>query len=159
MLRILNVVGARPNFMKIAPLMRAMHADPRFDPVLVHTGQHYDDNLSRVFFDDLGIPHPDLNLEVGSGTREAQIRAIRSAFGPVVERYAPAAVLVVGDVNSTIACAGIARERGIPVVHVEAGLRSFDLEMPEEVNRIETDRISNFLFVTERSGSATWSAT
>jgi len=153
-IRILNIVGARPNFMKIAPLMRAMGADGRFAPLLVHTGQHYDDNLSRVFFDELAIPHPDLNLGVGSGTREEQIAAIREAFASVVEEQRPDAVLVVGDVNSTIACAGIARERGVPVVHVEAGLRSFDTSMPEEVNRVETDRISDYLFVTEPSGMA-----
>jgi UDP-N-acetylglucosamine 2-epimerase (non-hydrolysing) len=152
MTRILNIVGARPNFMKIAPLMRAMHAAAHIEPVLVHTGQHYDDNLSRVFFDELGIPHPDLNLGVGSGSREQQIEAIRTAFAPVVEAQRPDAVLVVGDVNSTIACASVARERGVPVVHVEAGLRSFDMSMPEEVNRIQTDRISDYLFVTEPSG-------
>lgn len=152
MIRILNIVGARPNFMKIAPIMRAMHAHGRFEPVLVHTGQHYDENLSRVFFDDLEIPHPDLNLGVGSGSREEQIAAIRTAFAPVVDSQVPDAVLVVGDVNSTIACASVARERSIPVIHVEAGLRSFDNSMPEEVNRIETDRISDYLFVTERSG-------
>jgi UDP-N-acetylglucosamine 2-epimerase (non-hydrolysing) len=151
-IRILNVVGARPNFMKVAPLMSAMQNHPGVTPVLVHTGQHYDDNLSRVFFDDLGIPHPDINLGVGSGNREEQIAAIRSAFEPVVEQQRPQAVLVVGDVNSTIACAGVARSRGIAVVHVEAGLRSFDMDMPEEVNRIETDRISDYLFVTEASG-------
>jgi UDP-N-acetylglucosamine 2-epimerase (non-hydrolysing) len=152
--RILNIVGARPNFMKIAPLMRAMHAAASIEPVLVHTGQHYDDNLSRVFFDDLGIPHPDLNLGVGSGSREQQIEAIRAAFAPVVDAQRPDAVLVVGDVNSTIACASVARERAIPVVHVEAGLRSFDMSMPEEVNRIQTDEISDYLFVTEPSGMA-----
>jgi len=151
-IRILNVVGARPNFMKIAPLMDAMRAAGGIEPVLVHTGQHYDANLSRVFFDQLGIPHPDLNLGVGSGTRDEQIAAIRAAFEPVVAERRPDAVLVVGDVNSTIACAGVAHQRGIAVVHVEAGLRSFDTTMPEELNRVETDRISDHLFVTEQSG-------
>ena len=132
MIRIVNIVGARPNFMKIAPLMRAMHEHPDLEPRLVHTGQHYDDNLSRVFFEELGIPEPDINLDVGSGTREEQIDAVRLAFAPVLRDEAADAVLVVGDVNSTIACASVAREQGIAVVHVEAGLRSFDRQMPEE---------------------------
>ena len=152
MIRILNIVGARPNFMKIAPLMTAMHAHPQFCPRLIHTGQHYDENLSKVFFDELGIPRPDLNLDVGSGNREQQIEAIATAFRPVLKREAADAVLVVGDVNSTIACATVAREQSVPVVHVEAGLRSFDMSMPEEVNRLETDAISDYLFVTEDSG-------
>lgn len=152
MIKILNIVGARPNFMKIAPIMRAMADDARFEPVLVHTGQHYDENLSRVFFDELGIPQPDLNLGVGSGSREEQIAKVCEAFAPVLDDQQPTAVLVVGDVNSTIACASVAREKKCPVVHVEAGLRSFDHTMPEEVNRIATDKISDFLFVTEESG-------
>jgi UDP-N-acetylglucosamine 2-epimerase (non-hydrolysing) len=151
-IKILNIVGARPNFMKIAPIMRAMADDTRFQPVLVHTGQHYDENLSRVFFDDLGIPQPDLNLGVGSGSREEQIAKVSEAFAPVVDQQQPTAVLVVGDVNSTIACARVAREKKCPVIHVEAGLRSFDDTMPEEINRVATDKISDFLFVTEESG-------
>lgn len=152
MLRILNIVGARPNFMKIAPLMRVMDARSDVTARLVHTGQHYDDNLSRVFFEELGIPQPDINLGVGSGTREEQIVAIKEAFRPVLRAEGADAVLVVGDVNSTIACASVAREQGVAVVHVEAGLRSFDSSMPEEINRIETDQISDYLFVTEPSG-------
>jgi UDP-N-acetylglucosamine 2-epimerase (non-hydrolysing) len=151
-IKILNIVGARPNFMKIAPIMQAMAEHERFEPVLVHTGQHYDENLSRVFFDDLAIPHPDLNLEVGSGSRDEQIANVRAAFAPVLESQQPTAVLVVGDVNSTIACASVARENKCPVIHVEAGLRSFDSTMPEELNRVATDNISDFLFVTEESG-------
>ncbi|MGE0383598.1 MAG: non-hydrolyzing UDP-N-acetylglucosamine 2-epimerase [Gammaproteobacteria bacterium] len=152
MIKIINVVGARPNFMKIAPLMEAMRQSSAIRPLLVHTGQHYDDKLSDVFFEELGIPRPDINLEVGSAPREVQIEKISAAFEPVVERERPDAVLVVGDVNSTIACAAVARKHGVRVVHVEAGLRSFDLSMPEEHNRCETDRISDLLFVTEPSG-------
>ena len=152
MLRIINVVGARPNFMKIAPLVTEMGRHADIESLLVHTGQHYDDNLSRVFFDELGIPRADLNLGVGSGAREAQIKQIRAAFEPVASEHRPDAVLVVGDVNSTIACASVARQHGISVVHVEAGLRSFDSDMPEEHNRRETDQISDYLFVTELAG-------
>ena len=151
-LTILNVVGARPNFMKIAPLIHRMAHYPDIRQVLVHTGQHYDDNLSAVFFTDLGISPPDINLGVGSGTRDEQILRISEAFEPVLLRVKPDVVLVVGDVNSTIACARVAKEKGIKVGHVEAGLRSFDLSMPEEHNRRETDEISDFLFVTENSG-------
>ena len=152
MLRIINVVGARPNFMKIAPLVAEMGQYRDIESILVHTGQHYDDNLSRVFFEELGIPRADLNLGVGSGPREQQIQRISEAFRPVVSEHPADAVLVVGDVNSTIACATVAREHGIKVVHVEAGLRSFDLDMPEEHNRRETDEIADYLFVTERAG-------
>lgn len=152
MLKIVNVVGARPNFMKIAPLMAAMRRHDDLRSLLVHTGQHYDDRLSQVFFEQLGIPRPDLNLEVGSAPREAQIEKIAAAFEPVVARERPDAVLVVGDVNSTIACARVARRHGARVVHVEAGLRSFDPSMPEEHNRFETDQIADLLFVTEQSG-------
>jgi UDP-N-acetylglucosamine 2-epimerase (non-hydrolysing) len=151
-LKILNVAGARPNFMKIAPIMEALAARPGMDGVIVHTGQHYDDRMSRVFFDELGIPTPRINLEVGSCERLEQIRRIAERFEPVVEQERPDAVLVVGDVNSTVACAQVARRHGIAVVHVEAGLRSFDLDMPEEINRIETDKLSDLLFVTEPSG-------
>ena len=151
-MKILNIAGARPNFMKIAPLMKTMGAEPRFDARLIHTGQHYDDEMSKVFFDELGIPPPALNLQVGGGTRESQIERIMEKFDPVVRQERPDAVLVVGDVNSTIACARVARSHGVKVVHVEAGLRSFDTAMPEEVNRVETDQISDFLFVTEPSG-------
>ncbi|MEZ5560435.1 MAG: UDP-N-acetylglucosamine 2-epimerase (non-hydrolyzing) [Pseudomonadales bacterium] len=151
-MKILNVAGARPNFMKIAPIMAAMAARQDMEGVIVHTGQHYDDRMSRVFFEDLGIPAPRINLEVGSGERMEQIRRIAERFDPVVRREKPDAVLVVGDVTSTVACAQVAKHHGIPIVHVEAGLRSFDLEMPEEINRIETDKLSDLLFVTEPSG-------
>jgi len=149
---ILNVVGARPNFMKIAPLMRAFRKRPEFRPVLVHTGQHYDERMSRLFFDQLGIPRPDVNLEVGSASHAVQTAEIMKRFEPVVEQYRPDVVLVVGDVNSTVACALVAVKLGVKVAHVEAGLRSFDRTMPEEINRLLTDAISDLLFVTEPSG-------
>lgn len=150
--RLVNVVGARPNLMKIAPLMDAYAHDAVFDPILIHTGQHYDANMSALFFEQLGIPRPDLNLEVGSGSHAGQTAAIMQAFDPVVEKIRPDAVVVVGDVNGTLACALVAAKRGIPVVHIEAGLRSFDRGMPEEINRILTDSISDLLFCTEQSG-------
>ena len=152
MVKILNVAGARPNFMKIAPLVHEMNKHPDIVHKLVHTGQHYDVMMSKVFFDDLNIPAPDVNLEVGAGDRLLQIERIMSRFDPVVRAEQPDAVLVVGDVTSTVACARVARSHGVKVVHVEAGLRSFDPAMPEELNRIETDRLSDFLFVTEPSG-------
>lgn len=153
MLKIINVAGARPNFMKIAPLVRAMSRHSDICSILCHTGQHYDENLSKVFFDDLDIPRPDVDLGVGSGTRDEQITRISQAFEPVVGREMPDLVLVVGDVNSTIACARVAKTFGVRVAHVEAGLRSFDLTMPEEHNRRETDEVSDYLFVTEPSGT------
>lgn len=152
MLKIINIVGARPNFMKIAPLIRAMDQEENIVKKLVHTGQHYDPALSDVFFKELRIPAPDIHLEIGSLSREEQIAKISLAFLKILEIEKPDLVLVVGDVNSTIACARTAKEMKIKVAHVEAGLRSFDLSMPEEINRIETDRISNFLYVTEESG-------
>lgn len=152
LVKILNVAGARPNFMKIAPIMTALRKRSDMEGVIVHTGQHYDDRMSQVFFDELQIPAPKINLEVGSGERLDQIRRIAERFEPVLLDERPDAVLVVGDVNSTVACASIARRHGIPVIHVEAGLRSFDLDMPEELNRIETDRLSDLLFVTEPAG-------
>jgi len=152
-IKILNVAGARPNFVKIAPLMRAFTKRPGMAPVLVHTGQHYDDRMSRVFFEQLGIPRPDINLEVGSASHAVQTAEIMRRFEPVVHSYEPDLVLVVGDVNSTIACALVAAKQHVPVAHVEAGLRSFDRAMPEEINRVLTDAISDFLFVTERSGA------
>lgn len=138
--------------MKIAPLMHVMKQSPIIDPMLVHTGQHYDDKLSKVFFDELDIPRPQINLEVGSGSREEHLTKIMAAFKPIVDAEKPDLVLVVGDVNSTLACARVAADKGIPVAHVEAGLRSFDASMPEEINRVETDKLSDFLFVTEESG-------
>jgi UDP-N-acetylglucosamine 2-epimerase (non-hydrolysing) len=154
MIKIINVAGARPNFVKIAPIIRAMAAVRDFHHILVHTGQHYDVAMPQVFFDDLGIPAPDVNLEIGPGERLGQIERIMDRFDPIVVKERPDAVLVVGDVTSTVACARVARRHGIKVVHVEAGLRSFDLTMPEELNRIETDQLSDLMFVTEPSGMA-----
>lgn len=146
---ILCVVGARPNFMKIAPIMRAF-AEDALQALLLHTGQHYDADMNQRFFDDLGIPAPDINLEVGSASHAVQTAEIMRRFEPVLDENRPAAILVVGDVNSTIACALVAAKKSIPVIHVEAGLRSFDRTMPEEINRVLTDQISDLLFTTER---------
>jgi UDP-N-acetylglucosamine 2-epimerase (non-hydrolysing) len=152
MFKVICVCGARPNFMKIAPVVRAFEQTGRIRPVIVHTGQHYDENMSRLFFDQLGIPKPDINLEVGSGSHAAQTAGIMARFEPICLQEKPDWVLVVGDVNSTIACALVAVKLGIRVAHVEAGLRSFDRSMPEEFNRLLTDAISDALFVTEQSG-------
>src|SRR5579862_1487444 len=138
-IRILCIAGARPNFMKLAPLFRAFASAPEFDPVLVHTGQHYDDKMSGQFFRDLGLPTPAHNLEVGSSSHAQQTADIMKRFEPVLLQEAPRAVLVVGDVNSTVACALVAQKLGVFVIHVEAGLRSFDRSMPEEINRLVTD--------------------
>ncbi len=144
------VVGARPNFMKIAPIMRALSSvDVPLTPRLVHTGQHYDVAMNQRFFEQLDIPLPDLDLEVGSGSHAQQTAAIMQGFEPVLDTYAAAGVLVVGDVNSTIACALVAAKRQVPVIHVEAGLRSGDRSMPEEINRVLTDQLSDLLFTTE----------
>lgn len=135
--------------MKIAPLTREMQARPRaFQPFLLHTGQHYDDNLSKIFFEQLKMPKPDAYLGVGSGTHAEQTAKIMVGFEPILEKQKPDLVVVVGDVNSTIACALTAAKKGVPVAHVEAGLRSFDWTMPEEVNRVLTDRLSKFLFTS-----------
>jgi len=152
MIKIMCVCGARPNFMKVAPIMRALHATERFHTLLVHTGQHYDENMSRLFFEQLQIPRPDVNLEVGSASHAVQTAEIMKRFETVVLNFKPDYVLVVGDVNSTIACGLVAVKSGVKLIHVEAGLRSFDRSMPEEINRILTDRISDLLFVTEQSG-------
>jgi UDP-N-acetylglucosamine 2-epimerase (non-hydrolysing) len=146
--KIFNVAGARPNFMKIAPLLAEMSRHPDLDPVLVHTGQHYDAGMSDVFFRDLDIPEPDLHLGVGSGTHAEQTAKIMVAFEEAVRKNRPDLVLVVGDVNSTLACSVVAAKELIPVAHVEAGLRSFDRTMPEEINRIVTDALSSYLFTT-----------
>ncbi len=151
-MRIINIVGTRPNLMKIAPLMEAYADAPGIEPILVHTGQHYDDNMSDLFFRQLGIPEPDLNLGGGSGSHAVQTAEIMKAFEPVARERDPSAVVVVGDVNSTIACGLVAAKLGIPLAHVEAGLRSFDRTMPEEINRVLTDAISDLLFCTEQSG-------
>ncbi|MCB1679188.1 MAG: UDP-N-acetylglucosamine 2-epimerase (non-hydrolyzing) [Halioglobus sp.] len=149
---ILCVVGARPNFMKIAPIMRAFaQSDSPLEARLLHTGQHYDAAMKHAFFDQLHIPEPDIDLEVGSGSHAGQTADIMKRFEPVLDASPPAAVLVVGDVNSTIACALVAVKKGIPVIHVEAGLRSGDRQMPEEINRVLTDQLSELLFTTEAS--------
>jgi len=152
-IRIVNIVGTRPNMMKIAPIMEEMAKDGAFQPVLVHTGQHYDENMSEVFFRQLGIPEPDYNLGVGSGSHTYQTAHVMLALEPLLEELEPDCVLVVGDVNSTLAGALVAAKMSIPVAHVEAGLRSFDRTMPEEINRTLTDHISDFLFTTEESGN------
>ncbi|MGB0714342.1 MAG: non-hydrolyzing UDP-N-acetylglucosamine 2-epimerase [Phycisphaerae bacterium] len=149
MIKLICVCGARPNFMKAAPLIEAFGQDSTFDVRLVHTGQHYDTKMSGQFFAELGLPQPDINLEVGSGSHAQQTAAIMSRFEPICTEFQPDWVVVVGDVNSTIACALVASKLGIKVAHVEAGLRSFDRRMPEEINRILTDSISDVLFVTE----------
>jgi UDP-N-acetylglucosamine 2-epimerase (non-hydrolysing) len=151
-MKILNVVGARPNFMKIAPLMAQYSRRKNIEAVLVHTGQHYDQAMSKLFFSDLGIPMPDINLEVGSASHAAQTAEIMKRFEPVLLEHKPDVVVVVGDVNSTIACGLVAVKLNIALAHVEAGLRSFDRSMPEEINRILTDAICDFLFCSEQSG-------
>ena len=172
MIRLLSVVGARPNFMKIAPIVHALELDASkphamkpdaskseeqkkssaIEHCLVHSGQHYDELLSGNFFADLGLPKPDVNLEAGSGSHAVQTAEIMKRIEPVLLDYKPQMVLVVGDVNSTIAAALTAVKLGIGVAHIEAGLRSFDMTMPEEINRKLTDAVSSLLFVTEQSG-------
>jgi UDP-N-acetylglucosamine 2-epimerase (non-hydrolysing) len=139
--------------MKVAPIIHAARLVPRIEVLLVHTGQHYDDHMSSQFFRDLQIPHPDLHLEVGSGSHAVQTARVMTAFDKVLDEHAIDLVLVVGDVNSTLGCALVAVKRGIRVAHVEAGLRSRDRRMPEEINRILTDQISDFLFTTERDAA------
>ncbi len=147
MLKVINVVGARPNFMKVAPIVAEMKRREReFTPLVVHTGQHYDAGMSDAFFRDLGLPTPDVYLGVGSGSHAAQTAAVMERFEPVVLREQPDWVLVVGDVNSTLACALVCAKLGTKVAHVEAGLRSRDRTMPEEINRLLTDQISDLLF-------------
>ena len=142
-MRILHVVGARPNFMKVAPVMAAMGRRPgEFVHLLVHTGQHYDRQMSSVFFDELGLPHPDVDLNVGSADHAEQTARVMVAFEPVVADWRPDWVVVVGDVNSTLACALVCAKLQVRVAHLEAGLRSFDRTMPEEVNRVVTDHIA-----------------
>jgi len=152
LMKILNVVGTRPNLIKISSLIRAMDKIPSLEQVLIHTGQHYDVPMSSFFFDELEIPQPAINLGVGSLGDVQQIAEIMNRFEPILLQEKPDAVLVVGDVNSTLACGLSAVKTGIKLIHVEAGLRSFDKLMPEEINRILTDQISDLLFVTERSG-------
>lgn len=153
--RILCVVGARPNYMKIAPVMRAFERSGRLErPILIHTGQHYDIEMNEKLFADLEMPAPEVNLEVGSGSHAVQTAEVMRRFEPLLDGGKPACVIVVGDVNSTLACALVAVKRHVPVVHVEAGLRSFDRLMPEEINRVLTDQISDLLFTTELSAHA-----
>ncbi len=150
-IRIMNVVGARPNFMKIAPLQKIMQNSTNWEPVLIHTGQHYDAVMSKIFFEDLELPKPTYHLGVGSGTHSEQTAAIMIKLEEVVHKTKPDLVLVVGDVNSTLSAALIAAKLSIPIVHIEAGLRSYDRTMPEEMNRMLTDAVSDFLFITEES--------
>ncbi len=149
-MKIAFIVGARPNYMKVAPILKELRGRSvsSIEPILIHTGQHYDAAMSEAFFRELGMPDPDEMLGVGSDTHAKQTAKIMTAFDDVCERRSPDAVVVVGDVNSTIACALVATKRSIKVVHVEAGLRSFDRSMPEEINRILTDQISDLLLIT-----------
>jgi UDP-N-acetylglucosamine 2-epimerase (non-hydrolysing) len=150
-MKIINVVGARPNMMKMAPIVAALARYPdEISQLLVHTGQHYDERLSRVFFEELELPRPDIDLEVGSGSHAEQTGRIMLAFEEICLKERPDLVIVVGDVNSTMACAITAKKLGIQVAHVEAGLRSRDMSMPEEINRLCTDAISDYLFTTDR---------
>ena len=146
------VAGARPNFMKIAPIVRALAADGRIDYRLVHTGQHHDREMNDVFFEELGIPEPHVRLGCGGGSHAQQTAKIMLAYEELLRNERPVACLVVGDVNSTLACSIVARKMGVPVAHVEAGLRSGDMAMPEEINRRVTDSIADWFFVTEPSG-------
>jgi UDP-N-acetylglucosamine 2-epimerase (non-hydrolysing) len=151
---VMCIVGARPNFMKMAPILRALAAhEPPLPALLVHTGQHYDASMSDQLFADLRLPQPDLNLEVGSGSHAQQTAEVMKRFEPALDTYRPSCVLVVGDVNSTLACTLVAVKKGIPVVHVEAGLRSYDRKMPEEINRVLTDQVADRLYTTERSAA------
>ena len=155
MLKVINVVGARPNFMKVAPIVAAMRRRAReFAPLIVHTGQHYDAGMSAAFFGDLELPEPDVYLQVGSGTHAAQTAAVMQRFEPVVMRERPDWVVVVGDVNSTLACALVCAKLGVRVAHVEAGLRSRDRTMPEEINRLLTDQISDLLLTPSADADA-----
>jgi UDP-N-acetylglucosamine 2-epimerase (non-hydrolysing) len=155
MLKVIIVAGARPNFMKIAPIVAAMKLRAaEFQPVLVHTGQHYDEAMSDAFFRDLGLPAPDVYLGVGSGTHATQTAAVMTAFEPIALKEKPDWVVVVGDVNSTLACALVCAKLQIKVAHVEAGLRSRDRAMPEEINRLLTDQIADLLLTPSRDGDA-----
>jgi len=149
---VICVVGARPNFMKMAPILRALAAHrPALPLMLVHTGQHYDQAMSGQLFEDLRLPQPDLNLEVGSASHSVQTAEIMCRFETVIDSNKPCCIVVVGDVNSTLACALVASKKNVPVVHVEAGLRSYDRSMPEEINRVLTDQLADRLYTTERS--------
>lgn len=150
---VISVVGARPNFMKIAPIhFEFLKYKDKVRHLICHTGQHYDEKMSKIFFDELGLPTPDFYLGIGSGSHAVQTAGVMVAFEKILLEEKPDLVIVAGDVNSTIACSLVAKKMHIPVAHVEAGLRSFDRQMPEEINRILTDAISDLLFVTEQSG-------
>ena len=151
-MKVANIVGARPNFMKIAPIHRRMQRAPEFEPILIHTGQHYDEKMSKTFFVDLEMPEPDVYLGVGSGSHAEQTAAVLVKMEKILIEQNPDLLIVVGDVNSTIAASMAAAKLHIPIAHVEAGLRSFDRKMPEEINRILTDSIADYLYVTEQSG-------
>ncbi|MBA3037641.1 MAG: UDP-N-acetylglucosamine 2-epimerase (non-hydrolyzing), partial [Desulfobacterium sp.] len=151
-MKVFLIAGARPNFMKIAPIYRASLEYQGLDCRIIHTGQHYDHEMSQAFFEELEIPEPAYHLEAGSGSHALQTAKIMIAFEKVCDTEKPDLVMVVGDVNSTLACSVVAKKAGIKVAHVEAGLRSFDLAMPEEINRMVTDAISDYFFVTEESG-------
>jgi UDP-N-acetylglucosamine 2-epimerase (non-hydrolysing) len=151
-IKLICVGGARPNFMKLAPLVRELRQDPDFQLLLVHTGQHYDEQMSGAFFRDLGLPAPDYHLDVGSGSHAQQTAEVMKRLEPVVLQEQPAGMLVVGDVNSTVAAALVASKLLVPVIHAEAGLRSKDRGMPEEINRLATDAITGLFLVTEESG-------
>jgi UDP-N-acetylglucosamine 2-epimerase (non-hydrolysing) len=150
--KILHIVGARPNFMKVSPVMNALQTRPGTLQMLIHTGQHYDANMSDVFFQQLGIPAPDVNLEVGSGTHATQTADIMTRLEPVVAKAKPDVVLVYGDVNSTVATALVCAKLRVRIGHVEAGLRSFDRTMPEEINRLVTDQLADLLFTPSGDG-------
>jgi UDP-N-acetylglucosamine 2-epimerase (non-hydrolysing) len=156
--KLINVVGARPNLMKIAPLVEEMRRHAGIEQILLHTGQHYDAGLSQIFFEELAIPAPDVYLGVGSGSHAEQTARVMVAFERVLLEHRPDGIVVVGDVNSTLACAVTAAKLWVPVAHVEAGLRSFDRRMPEEINRIVTDALSDLLFTTERDANANLAA-
>jgi len=151
-MKLLCVAGTRPNFVKISSIVNAARKRDDVEVIVVHTGQHYDAKMSKEIFVDLKLPEPDVNMGVGSGSHGSQLGKIMEGFEKVLEDYTPDAVLVVGDVNSTLACTIIASRARIPLIHVEAGLRSGDRAMPEETNRVMTDSIADFLFVTEESG-------
>jgi UDP-N-acetylglucosamine 2-epimerase (non-hydrolysing) len=149
-MKIINIVGARPNFIKISPIMRQMKKSQVIEPILLHTGQHYDIEMSKRFFEELNIPKPDISLEVGSDTHAKQVARIMERFDDVCDELKPDAILVVGDVNSTMACSLVGAKKGIKIIHVEAGIRSFDREMPEEINRMVTDSITDLLLPPSR---------
>ena len=153
-MKIVSVVGARPNFMKIAPFCRALKAYPNVQHILVHTGQHYDVRMSEQFFKELDIPCPDINLEIGSGTHAEQVGRTMIAFENVLKKEKPDWVVVLGDVNATCACSITAKKEHVKCAHIEAGLRSRDMDMPEEINRLVTDRLCDLLFTPDRLSNA-----